>query len=130
MVNYSEYVCRKSPTKPRQEVDELDGGDGGEGGGGNAFNRESAFKREFQRLDRGNGVVHIRDMPQLIQGALGRDARPWIKDRILKMFEPNRYRSAAGWTCRGRPQGGPQLKRRSGRNWMGAGDEEESRLVA
>lgn len=99
MVNYAEYVCRKTRTKPRQEVDELEGeggGEGGGGGGGNTFSRESAFKREFQRLDRGNGVVHIRDMPQLIQGALGRDVRPWIKDRILKMFEANRYRSAAG----------------------------------
>lgn len=56
-----------------------------EGGGD-----ENVFKREFDRLDAGNGVVLIRDMPRLIEGALGRDTRPWIKDRILKMFETNR----------------------------------------
>lgn len=70
-----------------QEVEGIDregGGDGEENDGRNAF------KREFQRLDTGNGVVHIRDMPRLIQGALGRDVRPWIQDRILKMFEANR----------------------------------------
>lgn len=49
-----------------------------------------SFKREFDRLDAGNGIVAIRDMPRLIEGALGRDVRPWIKDRILKMFEQNR----------------------------------------
>ena len=51
---------------------------------------KSVFKREFDRLDAGNGVVLIRDMPRLIEGALGCDTRPWIKDRILKMFEANR----------------------------------------
>lgn len=51
---------------------------------------QNLFKREFDRLDAGNGVVLIRDMPRLIDGALGRETRPWIKDRILKMFEANR----------------------------------------
>lgn len=64
---------------------EVDGLEQGRTGG------ENAFKREFQRLDAGNGVVHMRDMPRLIQGALGRDVRPWIQDRILKMFEVNRW---------------------------------------
>ena len=49
-----------------------------------------AFKREFDRLDKGNGVVEMRDMPRVIEGALGREVRPWIKDRILKMFENNK----------------------------------------
>ena len=71
-----------------QEVDGLE-----EGGGG-----ESAVKREFERLDAGNGVVHMRDMPRLIQGALGRDVRPWIQDRILKMFEANRYNGCCAAT--------------------------------
>lgn len=35
-------------------------------------------------------MVEMRDMPRLIEGVLGRDGRPWIKDRILKMFEANR----------------------------------------
>lgn len=51
---------------------------------------ESSFKREFDQLDKGNGVVEMRDMPRLIEGVLGRNVRPWIKDRILKMFEANR----------------------------------------
>lgn len=70
---------RKNTTKTKQEVDHLEGG-----------GDENVFKREFDRLDAGNGVVLIRDMPRLIEGALGRDTRPWIKDRILKMFETNR----------------------------------------
>ncbi|CAM9198923.1 unnamed protein product, partial [Hapterophycus canaliculatus] len=84
------------------EVDGLDGGGSGGrrdgkngqvqvgGRGTGAGGEENAFRREFDRLDAGNGVVHVRDMPGLIQGALGRDVRPWIKDRILKMFEANR----------------------------------------
>lgn len=51
---------------------------------------QNVFKREFDKLDAGNGVVLIRDMPGLIEGALGRETRPWIRDRILKMFEANR----------------------------------------
>lgn len=51
---------------------------------------ESSFKREFDQLDKGNGVVEMRDMPRLIEGVLGRNVRPWIKDRILKMFEANK----------------------------------------
>lgn len=74
------------PQHNAQEVDGLDRTGGGEQGEG----EENAFRREFQRLDAGNGVVHVRDMPRLIQGALGRDVRPWIRDRILKMFEANR----------------------------------------
>lgn len=49
-----------------------------------------AFKREFDKLDKGNGVVDIRDVPRVIEGALGRDVWPWIKDRILKMFDGKR----------------------------------------
>lgn len=63
----------------KQEVDQLEGDA-----------EQNAFKREFNKLDTGNGVVEMRDMPRLIEGALGRDVRPWIKDRILKMFEANR----------------------------------------
>lgn len=71
-----------------QEVEGLDREGGGER---EETDGQNAFKREFQRLDAGNGVVHIRDMPRLIQGVLGRDVRPWIQDRVLKMFEANRY---------------------------------------
>ncbi|CAM9946087.1 unnamed protein product [Ectocarpus sp. 12 AP-2014] len=74
----------------RNFSDEVDGLDGGEGPKGGERDVENAFKREFDRLDAGNGVVHIRDMPKLIQGVLGRDVRPWILDRILKMFEAKR----------------------------------------
>lgn len=51
---------------------------------------ESAFKQEFDRMEGGTGVVEIRKMPRLIQAVLGRDARTWITDRILKMLESNR----------------------------------------
>lgn len=52
--------------------------------------QNNAFRQEFDRLDRGKGVVEMRDLPKLIEAVLGRDVRPWIKDRILKMFEANR----------------------------------------
>lgn len=71
-------ISRTTKTR-KQEVDQLEGG-----------GDQNVFRREFDRLDAGNGVVLIRDMPRLIEGALGRDTRPWIKDRILKMFEANR----------------------------------------
>lgn len=61
----------------KQEVNMLD-----EGG--------NAFKQEFDKIEGGTGKVDIRDMPRLIEGALGDVSRPWIKDRILKMLEPSR----------------------------------------
>ena len=47
------------------------------------------FKQEFDRMDKGSGTIDIRDVPRVIEGALGRDVRPWIKDRMLKAFEKN-----------------------------------------
>lgn len=73
-----------------QEVEQL-----GEGLLG-AEREAHAFKREFDKLDKGNGVVEIRDVPRIIEGVLGREVWPWIKDRILKMFDSNRN-SKVSW---------------------------------
>lgn len=63
---------------PSQEVNQL------------SQNGEQILKLEFDQLEGGRGRVGIRDVHHLIRKTLGRGARPWITDRLVKVLEANR----------------------------------------